>query len=539
MTTTYSAVTCSPGVALASGWRPRGAVPDPAPPAAAVTAAAVGDAFEATAAHLDRLAGTFRGDGVTAYADILEAEALIARDPAFLAEVIALLEGEGVGAVTAVTRVAGHHAELMAGLESADLRERAADIRQVGRMVIDRLGGRVQPTPPAGPFVLLAEEVTAPDLLEYAEQLAGAVSVLGGPASHASIVARSLGVPLIVGVQPTALAAADGATVLVDGDTGAFVVAPDPAAVATLQARAAGPSAAELAAARALPARTIDGTDVTLLANVASGVEARRALEAGASGVGLLRTELPFLDAHDWPSLDQHEAALRPVLAALHGRSVTVRLLDFTHDKVPPFLRGRGDESSLALLLAHGAALDSQLRAVIVAGRDVDLRLMLPMVTCAEELEQVRARLSPAAHAVGVDRLPPLGAMLESPAAIEALPELAGAADFFSLGTNDLTASTLGLDRSDPQMTPALATDPAVLSLVERAVVLCGQAGRPLSLCGDAGADPLAFPRLLAVGVRTFSVAPSRLDQVRAMVRAASVTSERDALLSEGAGSGA
>ena len=537
MTTTYSAVTCSPGVALAPGWRPRSAVPDPAR-RASVTTVAVRDAFHATAAHLDQLAESFRGDGVAAYADILDAEALIARDPAFLAEVVALFQDHGVDAATAVTRVAERHADLMAGLESADLRERAADIRQVGRMVTDRLGGRVQPTPPAGPFVLLADEVAAPDLLEYAEQLAGAVSVLGGPASHASIVARSLGVPLVVGVQPSALDAADGETLLVDGDAGALVVAPDPAAVDRMRARATGPSQAELAAARALPARTIDGTDITLLANVASSVEARRALEAGAAGVGLLRTELPFLGALDWPTREEHEAALRPVLEVLPGRPVTVRLLDFTHDKVPPFLRGHGDESSLALLLAHGDALDSQLRAVLAVGRAVDLRLMLPMVTRPEELERVRKRLGAAARAVGTDRLPPLGAMLELPAAIDALPELVAVADFFSLGTNDLTASTLGLARSDPRLTPARATDPAVLRLVERAVVLTREAGRPLSLCGDAGADPLAFARLLAVGVRTFSVAPSRLDQVRAMVRAASIAPDRDSLLSQVAGSG-
>ena len=236
---------------------------------------------------------------------------------------------------------------------------------------------------------------------------------------------------------------------------------------------------------------------------------------------------------------DEHQAALRPVLGVLPGRPVTVRLLDFTNDKVPPFLRGRGDGSSLALLLEHGAALDAQLRAVLAAGRGVDLRLMLPMVTRPEELERVRARLGQAARAVGADRLPPLGAMLELPAAIDALPELVGVADFFSLGTNDLTASTLGLDRSDPRLTPALATDPAVLRMVRRAVLLCGGAGRPLSLCGDAGSDPLAFARLLSVGVRTFSVAPSRLDQVRALVRAASVAPDPDSLLSQAAGSGA
>ena len=519
MTTTYPAVPCSPGAALAPGWRPRDAVPDQRLPVPPATPDTVRSAFEASATRLDDLAASFRADGAVEYADILEAEALIARDPAFADEVVLLLDDAATDATSAVMRVAERHAAVMAGLASADLRERAADIRQVGRMVSDRLGGRVPPSPPAGPFVLIAHEVTAPDLLEYAEQVTGAVSVLGGAGSHASIVARSLGVPLVVGVDPAALDAAAGVTVAVDGDNGAFLVDPDTATVARLRTRTGAPTAAELAWSRALPARTTDGVDITLLANVASSTEARRALEAGAVGVGLLRTELPFLAATGWPTREQHEDALRPVLEVLRGRPVTVRLLDFTHDKVPPFLRGHGDTSSLGLLLEHPEALDAQLCAILATGRGQDLRLMLPMVTGPDELALVRDRLAHAARLVGVDRLPPLGAMLEVPAAIERLPELVAAADFFSLGTNDLTAATLGLDRSDPLLTPALAVTPDVLRLLDRAVRLTTESGRPLSLCGDAGADPEAFPRLLATGVRTFSVAPSRLDAVRAMAR--------------------
>jgi phosphoenolpyruvate-protein kinase (PTS system EI component) len=157
---------------------------------------------------------------------------------------------------------------------------------------------------------------------------------------------------------------------------------------------------------------------------------------------------------------------------------------------------------------------------------------MLPMVTDPAELVLVRERLARAARVLGVDRLPSLGAMLEVPAAIERLPELIPVADFFSLGTNDLTAAALGLDRSDPRLTPALAVTPDVLRLVDRAVRLTAEVGVPLSLCGDAGADPEAFPRLLATGVRTFSVAPSRLDAVRAMVR----SHPADDLLSAGVG---
>ncbi len=156
-----------------------------------------------------------------------------------------------------------------------------------------------------------------------------------------------------------------------------------------------------------------------------------------------------------------------------------MRLLDFTSDKTPPFLAGHQAASSLTLLLEHEDALDAQLRALLRNGRDTDLRVMLPMVTRPEELVLVRDRLARAADAVGSDRLPVVGAMLELPVAIERLTELADVADFFSLGTNDLTASTLGLDRTDPRLTPAAATDPRVLRLVERAVLVSRSAGRP------------------------------------------------------------
>jgi phosphoenolpyruvate-protein kinase (PTS system EI component) len=528
VTTASATVACSPGEVVARGWRPRvgsgGAEPE-----VTSTDVEVRAAFEAAAARLDDLARSLGRDGATSSADIVAAEALIARDPAFVEEVVGLLAGpDGIPAGDAVTRVAERHASVMEGLASADLRERAADIRQVGRMVGDELAGRVPPIPPPGPFVLLAHEVTAPDLLTYAGQVAGAVSVLGGAGSHASIVARALGVPLVAGVEPAVIDAADGAPVLVDGAAGDVVVSPDDSTTTAVRARTSESSADELRAARALPAVTTDGVEVTLLANVASTTEARRALDAGAEGVGLLRTELPFLAATDWPSEREHREALRPVLEVLRGRPVVVRLLDFTSDKTPPFLAGHQVASSLTLLLQHEDALDAQLRAVLRDTASTDVRVMLPMVTRPEELVLVRDRLARAADAVGTDRLPAVGAMLELPEAIERLAELADVADFFSLGTNDLTASTLGLGRTDPRLSPAAAADPRVLRLVERAVLVCLSAGRALSVCGDAAADPLAFPLLLGAGVRTFSVAPSRLDALRSLVREHSTASGRD-----------
>jgi phosphoenolpyruvate-protein kinase (PTS system EI component) len=522
MSSAYAVRTASPGAAVAAAWSPRRAAPR-AGTAAATSASPeqVRSAFAATAAELEEMAARHRAENATAYADILDTEALIARDPAFADEVVARL-GE-LDAESAVERVTERLAATMAALDSEELRERAGDIRQVGRAVADRLAGRLDRPPPDGAVVLLAEEVGAPDLLRYAEQVAAAVSGLGGPSSHAAIVARSLGIPFVVGAPDELLDAADGLRLLVDADAGEVVLDPSADRAARAVPAAAEPGAVQ--ALRSLPTRTTDGVDVSVLANVASAVEARRAVAAGAAGVGLLRTELVHLAASDWPSRAEHERALRPVLEVLAGRPVTVRLLDFTNDKTPPFLSGRtSTTSSLDLLLAEPGALDAQLDAVLDTARDVDLRLLVPMVATREQLVAVRRHAAAAAARAGVG-VPLVGAMLETPAAVEAVALLAAAADFFSLGTNDLTVATLGVGRTDESVGPAQTAHADVLRLIEDAVLAAGAAGRPISVCGDAAADPGVLPLLLGAGLTVVSVAPSRLDQVRALVRATSVAS--------------
>jgi phosphoenolpyruvate-protein kinase (PTS system EI component) len=520
MSSAYAVRTASSGAAVAAAWSPRRAAPG-AGTAAAVSASPeqVRSAFAAAAAELEEMAVRHRAENATAYADILDTEALIARDPAFADEVVAQL-GE-LDAESAVGRVTERLAATMAALDSAELRERAGDIRQVGRTVADRLAGRLDRPAPDGAVVLLAEEVGAPDLLRYAEQVTAAVSGLGGPSSHAAIVARSLGIPFVVGAPDELLDTADGVRLLVDADAGEVVVDPSAGRAARAVPAAADPGAVQ--ALRSLPTRTTDGVDVSVLANVASAVEARRALAAGAAGVGLLRTELAHLAATAWPSRAEHDRALRPVLDVLTGRPVTVRLLDFTNDKTPPFLVGRtSTASSLDLLLAEPGALDAQLDAVLDAGRDVDLRLLVPMVATQEQLVAVRRHAAAAAARAGVG-VPLVGAMLETPAAVESVRSLAAAADFFSLGTNDLTVATLGVGRTDESVGPAQTAHPDVLRLIEDAVLAASAAGRPISVCGDAAADPDVLPLLLGAGLTAVSVAPSRLDQVRALVRATSV----------------
>jgi phosphoenolpyruvate-protein kinase (PTS system EI component) len=255
---------------------------------------------------------------------------------------------------------------------------------------------------------------------------------------------------------------------------------------------------------------------VGVLANVSSALEVESALAEGADGVGLLRTELSFLDRSAWPTAVDHRLLLEPILAPLTGRPATVRLLDFGGDKTPPFLSS-SDGRGVDLLLRHPAALRDQLTALLAAGRGTDLRVLVPMVVEPRQLRAVRDALVDAAASAGVG-LPLLGAMIEVPGAAAMIDEIVREADFLSIGTNDLTALQLGLDRSDPGAKPA--HHPAVLRLID-AVCTAAHASRvAVAVCGEAASDPVAMPLLLGLGVDELSVGASRVGRVRAWVRA-------------------
>jgi multiphosphoryl transfer protein len=506
----------SPGVALAAAWQPRRAS---GADLASLTADddTVRDAFATVADDLGALADSMRRKGLREEAAILAAESAIARDEELVGAVLSYMS-QGLTAGAAIHSAGEDFAAMLEALESAYLRERAADIRQVVRRALDSLAGGRDSAPPPKPFILLDSDVGPVDLLEVASHgLAGAVSFRGGVNAHAAIVARSLGIPLLIGVDTAQLPIDDGAIVLLDADQATLVVAPSPASCADANQRINDALARRehYALERDLPMQTADGRKVTLLCNAASATEVRIGLDAGASGVGLLRTELPFLHAAAWPGESAHREVLTPIFEHLDDVPVTVRLMDFSNDKLPPFLTD-GLEG-LEALLANPEALHAQLTAVVDVGRRAQTRVMLPMVRHASEVSAVRVQLRAIAQKVGA--APLLGIMVELPEAVAAATELAQVADFFSLGTNDLTAAVLKLSRTDQGARPALAAHPAVLKHIVATCRAAADTGISLSVCGDAGGDPLVLPLLLGAGVRTFSVSPARVDEVRYRIR--------------------
>lgn len=478
----------------------------------------VAGALAAVAAELAGLADALRGEGRVEQADIVEVGALIAEDPALraLAEELA---GAGLTAVEAVVAATNRHADALTALGDPVFADRATDIRQIGRRAAAWLRGAARPTPRGTDVVVVGDELAAADVLVPGRGPVAAVSARGGPTGHLAVVARALGIPLVLGADVRALHGTADRRVLVDGDRGLVVVDPQ---VGDLVPDFALSEASELsgapdggAEAEVRPTATRDGRRIRVRANVGSYREAVAARANAAEGVGLLRTELPFLAADHWPDADEHTASLVPLLRDGPEGTVVVRTLDFAGDKRPVFLTGGpGAERSDAMLR-------TQFRGILAAAATTAraVRILVPMVEGAADFARCRHLLADVCRMSGVTR-PPLGAMVERPGAVDEAEELAAAADFLALGTNDLTAALLGLGRHDPGLTPARTADPVVLTAVRRVVGYARAFGRPVSVCGDAAADPRVLPLLLGLGVDALSVAPPALQAVREQVRA-------------------
>ena len=477
-------------------------------------------ALAKVAAELAFSAGRLRDSGLDGEAEILEASGLIAQDVGLVQA--AVDAAATVSAEAAVRQAAEAQAEVIAALPDPLLAARAADIREIGRRASGILARR-QLRSADGPVVLVARELGPSELAELRlgdAQIVGVALAAGAVTSHAAIMARAFGVPMVVAAGEELLKL-DDVELVVDGDSGTVVVAPAPVTLRrTLadQGRRAR-RRRELERVRGLPAVTRDGVSIRLLCNASTAAEVEGGLAAGAEGVGLLRTELAFLDASRWPTEAEHVAALTPPLSRLGGRVATVRTFDFGADKTPPFLAG-DQRRGLELALAHSDALAAQLRAILRAGAGTKLRLLLPMVETAQQLREVRELVVAAAQEVGwIGPLPAVGAMIETPNAARHALDIALEADFLSIGTNDLVQYTLGLDRELPLASARTAADPTVLALIGMVGTAGARMGLTVEVCGEAASEPPLAALLIGAGVTELSVAPSRLDELRAAVR--------------------
>ena len=442
---------------------------------------------------------------------------------------------EGHGPAWAWREAVGRTADRIAAVSNPLLAARAADLRDVGRRVLARLAPEIETAAavemPEGPVILVADDLTPSDTAALdVSRIVALATARGGPTSHTAILARTLGLPALVAAGEAVLDVAEGATAILDGAGARLWLDPNEAAIAFARERIAADAArrARESENRAAPAVTTDGHAVEIAANVNTPDQAALALELGAEGVGLMRTEFLFLERSVAPNEDEQAEIYARMLDALAGRPLIVRALDIGGDKqvayldlpheANPFLGVRGAR----LLLRRPDLMEPQLRALYRAAKSGGkLSIMFPMITSLQEIVVLRAACERIRAELAAPKVP-LGIMVEVPAAAILADLLAPHVDFFSIGTNDLTQYALAIDRQHPDLAAeADSLHPAVLRLVAATVKGAAAHGRWVGVCGGVAGDPFGACLLAGLGVNELSMTPRDAPAVKARLRGA------------------
>ncbi|SKB06398.1 Phosphocarrier protein HPr /phosphoenolpyruvate--protein phosphotransferase /PTS system D-fructose-specific IIA component (F1P-forming), Frc family [Pseudomonas extremaustralis] len=448
-------------------------------------------------------------------------------DPELSDEVDTRLK-QGESAQAAWMSVIEAAARQQESLQDALLAERAADLRDVGRRVLAQLCGIETAPEPSEPYILVMDEVGPSDVARLdPARVAGILTARGGATAHSAIVARALGIPALVGAGASVLLLATGTPLLLDGQRGRLHVDADADTLqrATVERDTREQRLQIASAQRHEPAVTRDGHTVEVFANIGESAGVANAVEQGAEGIGLLRTELIFMAHPQAPDEATQEAEYRRVLDGLDGRPLVVRTLDVGGDKPLPYWPIAKEENpflgvrGIRLTLQRPQIMEAQLRALLRSADNRPLRIMFPMVGSVDEWRAARDMTERLRLEIPVADLQ-LGIMIEVPSAALLAPVLAREVDFFSVGTNDLTQYTLAIDRGHPTLSAqADGLHPAVLQLIDITVRAAHAHGKWVGVCGELAADPLAVPVLIGLGVDELSVSTRSIPEVKARVR--------------------
>jgi phosphoenolpyruvate-protein phosphotransferase len=473
-----------------------------------------------------------------AKAAIFAAHEELVSDPDLL-EIAESAIAKGKSAAFAWKKAVMTHADRLAGMRNQLLAQRANDLRDVGMRVLSVLTGvdiRQPQYPPNS--VLIAEDLTPSDTAALdRSRVVGFCTTRGGASSHVAILARSLGIPALAGIEPSALDVPNGTVVILDGNTGTLRLHASPEEVVRIrQAQERSEQRRKENLAHALePAVTIDGTRVEVLANIGGLTDATQVASLGGEGVGLLRSEFLFMERSDAPTEEQQFETYRAIARAIdRDHPLIIRTLDVGGDKplaylpIPkednPFLGERG----VRVGLDRPEILRSQLRAILRAASSGKVRVMFPMIATLNELRDVKAILAEEAADLGVPPVP-VGIMVEVPATAIMAAQFAREADFFSIGTNDLTQYTLAMDRGHPKLAPQVdGLNPAVLRLIAHTVKGADPEGKRVGVCGGIASDPRAVPILLGIGVDELSVSLPAIPAVKAQIRSLRIDACRE-----------
>lgn len=466
-------------------------------------------------------------------------------DPGLTCEIEARIRA-GNWAQGALRAVILDHVRQFNAMEDAYLRERATDVRDLGRRILSYLQECAGPMEVDYPddSILVADELS-PAMLGMVpeEKLVGLVSVTGSGNSHAAIMARSIGIPTVMGVLDLPFTRLEGRRVIVDGYSGRVYVNPSEQLLAAFREvmREEQLVAAELEGLRDLPAETTDGYRMPLWVNTGLVADVTRSLERGAEGIGLYRTEIPFMIRDFFPSEQEQLQSYRTQLEAFAPRPVTMRTLDIGGDKALPYFPIEEDNPFLGwrgirVTLDHPEIFLVQVRAMLRASEGLDnLRIMLPMVTSVHEVEEALRQIERALaelqeEGYAIER-PMVGVMVEVPAAVYQVRRFARAVDFISVGSNDLTQYLLAVDRNNPRVAGLYAPyHPAVLRALHYIARETRKEGKPVSICGEMAADPGGALLLMAMGYDVLSMNANNLPRIKSAIRAVSLAGAQSLL---------
>jgi phosphotransferase system enzyme I (PtsI) len=493
-------------------------------------------AIGAAAEQLRRVRQQIPGDAPSDIAEFIDTHLLMIEDKALSSRPIALIRDQGVSAEWALQQHRDALIAVFERMEDTYLRTRRDDLDHVVNRILDiLLAHHAEPFVGLEGRIVLAEDLAPADVILMKNQgIAGFVTASGGPMSHTAILARSLSIPAVVGARGATACLQHGERLVLDARNGMVMADTDAATEAyfALRQQAESTRVSTLRSRRREPAVTADGAPVVLLANIELADDVEVARVSGAQGIGLFRTEFLYMNRELPPEEDELFAVFRQVVEGMSGMPVTIRTLDLGADKQPsatatvsaaacnPALGLR----AIRLCLKEPQIFLPQLRAILRASALGQVRIMLPMLTCAWEVDQARRYLHQAmreldAAGIAYDPGIALGGMIEVPAAALQARALGRRLDFLSIGTNDLIQYTLAIDRIDEEINylydPA---HPAVLRLLQQIIRDCRDAGVMLSMCGEMAGDPRFVPLLLGMGLRRFSMQPAALLDVHAMI---------------------
>ena len=492
------------------------------------------EALDRAMVQLEALENRLRQDADPDKAMIFAAHREILRDPDLL-DIASSAIDKGKSAAFAWRRAYTTYADRLAGLTNELLAQRATDVRDVGQRVLEEVTGqrREKADIPEG-TILIAEDLTPSDTASLDRtKVVGFCTQAGGASSHVSILARSLDIPAVAGIEPRALDIADGTLVILDGAKGTLrmnVTEDDVARIRARQERLAARRAEELTHADE-PAVTGDGHHVEVVANIGGLDDAREATTKGAEGVGLLRSEFVFLGRTKAPTEDEQAEIYTAIARTLApGQPLVIRTLDVGGDKPLPYMPMAPEENpflgerGIRVGLNRPEVLRTQVRAILrAADAGAKINVMFPMIATIEDFRQAKAIFEEERAALGVAPIP-VGIMVEVPSVAVMAPQFAAEVDFFSVGTNDLTQYTLAMDRGHPKLAPQVdGLNPAVLGLIALAAKAAHDAGRWIGVCGGMASDPQAVPILLGLGVDELSVSIPAIPAVKAQIRSLSL----------------